>query len=342
MFRWIKQLGLGLMLWLLLMSVAVAAMTVNCGGTNNQTAMTLNGAYAFSGPLHQPNLTPAPPQSQVLTCGQKLSLPRGRTAYVYIERGLQWHTLDGQDYIDLGNGLGLMVEVASDDGGRYRSLVRGVDRVEISFNQVFGALGIRYRLTLRQIGPLRPGSFNQKIGRFSREVITGQQRNADIMLSLNVTQGAVLSCRMTSNHFEVTLAPLPRGLLVNNPAAEVFGGSLGINGLHCPQAGVRVRAVLSDNHSQTTKNWLTAMDAQGQVSGVGFRFKDARGQAVFLFGPETTQPNVSYQFDFKSGLTVNNEQLSKQFNVYYIKAPNGQPIEGGPIKGHARVTFSYQ
>lgn len=339
-----RRIGLGGLLWLLSCSTALASMTVNCGGSSNQNPMTLSGSYAFSGPLHQAQLVPTPAQNQVLPCPDKLSLSpqRASEGYVEINAGLSWQTLDGKDYIDLGNGMGLLVEVADTYGRPFARLTRADGRVVMFTGYVRVAIGISYRLSLRQIGPLRAGNVNRLIGTFNLTNREGGIRRSSINVAFSLRQGAVWSCNVGQTDFVTTLKPVSRQLLQGQPNAEVFGGVLVVGGLQCPQAGINVKAVLSDNEDDSMKTWLTARHMDGSKSGVGFRFKEHNREQALTFGPEGSQPNLPHQFGFGTGPTSVNQVLSKTFDVYYVHANNGAPIAGGPIKGYGRITFSYQ
>ncbi len=320
-----------------------AAVTMNCGvGT---APMQFEGSYAYSGPLHQAKITPVLAQQEWFVCQRKLSLePTPKIVQTYVESamGLSWATLNGRDYIDLGNGLGLFLEVADEGVSVYQGLLRNGQRVSLYDGRPWPALGLWYRLSLMQIGVLRPGRVQRTVAKFTVKAMTGQSASADIVVNFNLTQGPMLSCSMAPREFMVQLQPVTRQALLSQQGREILGGQLTIGGLVCPSAGVQVRAVLSDNQSEAVKNWLTAFNANGSRSGVGFRFKDATTGQVIRFGPETTLPQQLHQFDFKLGRTVANEVLSKTFDVYYVNALNGQPIEAGLLKGYGKITFSYQ
>ncbi|MBP6562843.1 MAG: hypothetical protein KA214_05130 [Neisseriaceae bacterium] len=339
-----RRWALGFCWWWLSCSMAWASMTESCGGSSNQTPMSLNGNYTFSGPLHQSRLVPAPALNQILSCLDKLSLGSVRAVegYVEVRAGLQWQMLDGKDYVDLGNGIGLLVEVADTYGRPFAPLTRAGGRVVMFTGYVRVPVGIRYRLTVKQIGPLRASTVNMALGTFYLVGDPSGVRRADINLSFTLRQGQVWSCNLTQDQFVTTLQPVSRQLLLAQSNAELFGGVLVVGGLQCPQDGVVVKAVLSDNEDDSLKTWLTARHEDGSKSGVGFRFKEHNGQQALTFGPEGTQPGLPHQFGFSVGPTSANQLLSKTFDVYYVNAHNGAAIEGGPIKGYGRITFSYQ
>ncbi|MBP6116503.1 MAG: hypothetical protein KA498_07685 [Neisseriaceae bacterium] len=324
------------------MTNAWANVSLSCGSVGAQADMVVYADYAFSGPRDQAAFSPSLAQGQQLLCAQKLAAADLVGAAVSVAPNLRWQAHTGQDYIDLGNGLGLAVAVSDGAGGPYRALQRGAEPVWRFDVTGKPAVGIAYRLTLQQIGPLQPGPVRWHIGTLMAQTASGAMLSADIVVAIKLTQGSVQSCTLPVDHFMVTLAPVPRRQLVAAAGAAVFGGALVIDGLNCPQAGVRVKAVLTDVQDAAPKAWLSAWHADGSLSGVGFRFQEAQTGSVLRFGPETTLPGAPHQFDFKGGVTVANEVLSKRFDIYYVPVPNGQPIESGPIKGLGLVTFSYQ
>lgn len=120
------------------------------------------------------------------------------------------------------------------------------------------------------------------------------------------------------------------------PATGSTAGSQSVQVQLLCDAGVTVKAVLSDQSNQTNISNIISLTSDSTAEGIGVQFF-YNGSAVNL-GPDDSSSGTTNQFLVKKSTSAN-EMISIPFDVKYIRTGE---VNAGSANAIASITFSYQ
>jgi len=284
-------------------------------------------------------------QEQVFYCGilTFVCIKSYMEAYPAIKLSGMTATIDGQTYNVYESGVpgvGFVVGVKDTNATSYIPLYgTQVQTFPASGTPTTASkLGWAARVTfVKTSDHLQSGTYtipSQYIVTLTAQDLLGDTATSYIQLgagSLNVTASG---CTVSgSDNLSVNMGSFRQDSF---PSAGSTAGSQPIQVQLLCDAGVTVKAVLTDQSKQTNISNIISLTSDSTAAGIGVQFF-YDGSAVSL-GPDDSSAGTTNQFLVKTS-TSPNEMISIPFDVKYIRTGE---VTAGSANAIASITFSYQ